>query len=85
MLDDRLAHRAAFARVLDGALERGSGHPDALSRDPDPTSLEIGERDAVSLALGAEPQRRLELEILEAQAAGNATDFAARTLTAVPT
>src|SRR6185295_16152180 len=36
----------------------------------DPSSLQVGERDAVSLALRAEPERRLDREILEPQATG---------------
>ena len=54
MLDDRFAEGAALVRVLERGLERGARHAHRLRRDANAPAFEVGQRDAVARALGAE-------------------------------
>ena len=70
MFDDRLAEAAAFLRISDGDVVRRARHADGLRGDADAAAFEIGERDAIALAFGAEPVFRRHAELVELHLAG---------------
>src|SRR5438046_10530173 len=65
MQDDRLAERLALTRVRERGVECGAGHPDRLRRNADPTRLQIGEGNAITVAFTAKQVGRSHLAIVE--------------------
>jgi hypothetical protein len=63
VLDQRLAHAFPLARVREGGFEGRARDPGGLRGDVDTARLEVGERDAIALALLAEEV--LGLAVLE--------------------
>ena len=55
VFDDRLAEAAALLRIGERNLVGRAGHADGLRGDADAAAFQIGKRDAVALAFGAEP------------------------------
>ena len=63
MLDQRLAHALALARVREGGFERGARNAGRLRGDVDAAGLEVRQRDPIALAFLAE--QMLSLAVLE--------------------
>ena len=70
VLEDRLAERVALMRVAHGDLQRGLRQADALGADADAPALQVGERDAIALALLAQPVLGGDDHVLELDLAG---------------
>ena len=70
MFDDRLAEAFALLRVGERDLVGGAGHAHGLRRDADATAFQIGKRNTVALAFGAEPILLRHAQLLEIDFAG---------------
>ena len=67
MFDDRLAEAAALLRIGERDFVRRARHADGLRGDADAAAFQIGKRDAVALAFGAEPVFHRHVEFVELQ------------------
>ena len=70
MFDDGFAEAFTLLRVGERNLVGGAGHAHGLRRDADATAFQIGQRDTVALAFGAEPVLLRNAELLETNFAG---------------
>ena len=70
VIDDLGAERLALAGIGAGRFERGARHADRLRGDADAAGLEIGQRDAIALALLAQQRVGADLAVLEGDLAG---------------
>ncbi|MCY1401815.1 hypothetical protein D9M71_169390 [compost metagenome] len=55
VLDDRLAERLALLGIVAGVFERGPCHTHRLRGNADTAAFQIGQGDAIALALLAQP------------------------------
>ncbi|MNX86629.1 hypothetical protein D3C86_1185190 [compost metagenome] len=70
MLDDCLPEGLALAGIIPRRLESGLRHADRLRGDTDAAAFQIGERNAISLPLFAEPQFDWDCHVGEGDLAG---------------
>ena len=70
VLEDGLAEGAPLVRVADGDLEGRARHADALRGNADAPTFQVGEGDAIALALLAQPVLGRDDHVVEADLAG---------------
>ena len=70
MFDDRLAEASALLRVGERNLVGCAGHAHGLRGDADAAAFQVGKRDTVALAFGAEPVLLRHAELVELNFAG---------------